>query len=176
MTKRKSIMGAFLLASSIALAVPLMAQAGPGMGDGMGSCGTSMHRGGGMDGPSRGGMMRMLKGLDLTDAQRDQIFELKHAEMPKMREQMKVMHDLRKQLREAATAENYDAARVKALTEQQSAAMATMMQSRIAGERAVYELLTPEQRETLKDKRASPADRREGMGRGMMRGGPAPDA
>jgi periplasmic protein CpxP/Spy len=176
MTKRKSIVGAFLLASSIALAVPLVAQAGPGMGGGMGSCGVSMHRGAGMDGSGRGGMMRMLKGLDLTDAQRDQIFELKHAQMPKMREQMKVVRDLRNQLREAATADSYDAARVKVLTEQQSVAMATMMQSRIAGERAVYELLTPEQRDMLKKKRAARADMREGMGRGMMRGGPVPDA
>lgn len=176
MTKRKSIIGAFLLASSIALAVPMVAQAGPGMGDGMGSCSVSMHRGGGMDGPGRGGMMRMLKGLDLTDAQRDQIFELKHAEMPKMREQMKVVRDLKNQLREAASAENYDAARVKALTEQQAAAMATMMQSRIAGERAVYEVLTPEQREQIKETRASRADMRDSMGRGKMRGGPAPDA
>ncbi|TVO57669.1 periplasmic heavy metal sensor [Denitromonas halophila] len=176
MNKRKSIIGAFLLASSIALAVPLAAQAAPGMGGGKGGCEAFMHMGPGMDGPGRGGMMRMLKGLDLTEAQRDQIFELKHAEMPKMREQMKLMRDLKNQLREAAIAENYDAARVKALTEQQSVAMATMMQSRIAGERAVYEVLTPEQRKQLQEKRAWRGDKREGMGRGKMRGGPSPDA
>ena len=175
MNKRKTILGAFLLASSIALAVPLAAQAMPGMDGGKGACRGDMHMGGGMGRAEHGGM-KMLRGLDLTEAQRDQIFELKHAEMPKMREQMKVVHTLRSQLREAATADTYDEARIKALTEQTATAMATMMQARVAGERAVYEVLTPEQRTKLKDRRAARAEMRKDKGPGMKRDGGRPDA
>lgn len=173
MNTRKKILSAFLVASSLALAVPLVAQAGPGMG----GCGgpMTMHKGGGMGGDGGGGMMRMLRGLDLSDAQRDQIFELKHAQMPAMREQMKVVRGLRDQLRDAALAQTYDAAKVKALTEQQAEAMAGMMQMRLAHQHAVYQLLTPEQREALKQRRDARGDKRQGMGPGMMRGGPDAD-
>jgi len=174
MNTRKKILSAFLVASSLALAVPLTAQAERGMG----GCGgpVAMHKGADMDGPGRGGMMRMLRGLDLSEAQRDQLFELKHAQMPKMREQMKVVRGLRDQLRNAAMAETYDAAKVKALTEQQAGAMAAMMQMRLAHEHAVYQLLTLEQRETLNKRRDERSEKRKGEGRGMMRGGPEADA
>ncbi|MBT0963520.1 Spy/CpxP family protein refolding chaperone [Denitromonas iodatirespirans] len=164
MTVRKSTLFAFLLASSVALAVPLAAQAGPGMG----GCRGDMHGGAGM-GYDKGGM-RMLRGLDLTEAQRDQIFELKHAQMPKMRDQVKVMRELRGQLRDAAMSDAYDAAKVKALTEQQAAAMAAMTQLRLANQHAVYQVLTAEQREQLKSRRAARAERRGDMRQGMMRG------
>lgn len=173
MKTRTKILSAFLVASSLALAVPLTAQAERGMG----GCGgpVAMHKGGGMEGPGRDGMMRQLRGLDLSEAQRDQIFELKHAQMPKMREQMKVVRGLRDQLRDAATADAYDAAKVKALTEQQADAMASMMQMRLAHEHAVFQVLTPEQRETLSKRRDARSDMRKGEGRGMMRGGPDAD-
>lgn len=170
MTVRKSTLVAFLLASSVALAVPFAAQAGPGKGD----CRGDMHGVAGM-GHDKGGM-RMLRGLDLTEAQRDQIFELKHAQVPKMREQMKVVRELHQQLRDAALSDAYDAARVKALTEQQAAAMAIMAQQRFADQHAVYQVLTPEQREKLKARQSAWAERRNGMGPGMMRGDRMPDA
>lgn len=174
MTVRKSTFAAFLLASSVALAVPLAAQAGPGMG-GPGACRGDMQGAYGM-GHGKGGAMRMLRGLDLTDAQRDQIFELQYAQMPQLREQMKVVRELRQQLREATLADSYDEAKVKALTEQQAGAMASMMQLRMAGEHAVYQVLTPAQREKLKALRSARDERGQGRGPGMMWGARGPDA
>jgi periplasmic protein CpxP/Spy len=41
---------------------------------------------------------RFLHGIDLTDAQKDQIFELKHAEATKIRAQIKKRRKLKQEL------------------------------------------------------------------------------
>ena len=66
-----------------------------------------------MDGSGRGGVMRMLR-TRMTDAARSD-FRTQACRDAENAQQMKVVRDLRNQLREAATAENYDAARVKAI-------------------------------------------------------------
>ena len=161
----------FLVASSIALAVPLAAQARPDMGEhfGGGRCDAEMRAHDGKGRHHGGPKMGMLRGLDLSDAQRDQIFELKHALVPELRAEMKVVRATRQALREMMENGSYDAAQVQQLTEQGAAAKARMAQLTLKNQHAVYQLLTPEQRERMKELREQRVSRRDAMrgGRGM---------
>ena len=154
MNMRKSIK-TFLIASSVALAVPMAAQARGGMdwgGEGGDRCGSAMmkHHGGGHHG---GHMMGGMRGLDLSEAQRDKIFELRHALAPKMRAEMKVVQAARTQLRDMVTSDSYDEAKVKELTEASAGAKARMAQMRLRNQHEVYQVLTPEQREKMKERK-----------------------
>jgi len=172
MNKRTKIVSAFLVASSIALAVPLAAQARPD-GDGAfaGGCGArgEMMKHGGRHGGERGpGMMREL---NLTEAQQDKMFELRYAMAPKMREEMKAIRAASESLRDMADKGEYDEAKVKSLTETRAQAMSRMAQLRAKNQHEVYQLLTAEQRDQwqkLKTQRPMP---RPPMG-GMMPDGP----
>lgn len=108
----------------------------------------------------------MLRGLDLTEAQRDKIFELRHDLEPKMREQMKVARAADQALRDMMSEGKYDEARVKTLTEQRSAAMSRMAQMKFASQNEVYQLLTDEQKAELQQRRAQRQSQhqRRGMG------------
>lgn len=152
MNMRKSIK-TFLIASSVALAVPMAAHARGGMdwgGEGGGRCEAGMmkHHGG----HHGDHMMRGMRGLDLSDAQRDQIFELKHALAPKMREEIKAVRAARAQLRDMAMSDSYEEAKVKELTEARAAAMARMAQLKMRNQHEIQQVLTPEQREQLKQR------------------------
>jgi len=156
------VLGAFLLASSLALAVPATASAddlrrvsAPG-----GWHGGEMQRGG----RHHGGDMRMLRGLDLTEAQRDQIFEIRHAQAPAMRAQMKAVHAARKDLRELALAPQYDAAKAQASADALAKATSQMALLRIDTMRKMLAVLTPEQRKTLDERRAQWQARRGARG------------
>jgi len=154
-------LGACLLASSLALGVPATASAdnqqrvsAPGEWRGGG-----MHRGGRHD-----GAMRMLRGLDLTDAQRDQIFQIHYAQMPEMRAQRKAAHAARKELRDLALAPEYDAAKAKAAADNYAKASAQLALMRVDSMRKVLEVLTPEQRKQLEERRAQWQARRGSRG------------
>lgn len=169
----KPTIKAFLIASSVALAVPLAVHARGGMDGGDSQWGGHrgeqcesgmMKHGGGHRGGHHGKHMGMMRGLDLTEAQRDQIFELRHALAPKMREEMKVVRASRQQLREMAMSDSYDEAKVKELTEAGAAAKARMAQMRLKNQHEVYQLLTPEQREKaaeMRDKRGAKKGKRD---------------
>lgn len=167
-----------LLAGAVAASVPLALYARGDMGGERCDGPAAMHRGAfGMGGPGEHGggrdMMRMLRGLDLTEAQRDKVFELVHANMPAMREQGKVLRNNHEALRKLALSDQYDEAKVKALTEQNAQAMAQMAQTRARMGHEVYQLLTPEQRKALEERLAkSPAGRH--GGHRMWRGDDGP--
>ncbi len=143
----------FLIASSVALAVPMAAHARGGMdwgGSGGQRCEAGMMK---HDGGHRGGhMMGMMRGLDLSEAQRDQIFELQHALAPKMRDEMKIVRATREQLREMGMSDSYDEAKVKELTEASAAAKARMAQMRLRNQHDMHQVLTAEQREQVKQR------------------------
>ncbi len=163
-----------LLAGAVAATVPLALYARGDMGGERCDGPAAMHRGafggehgghGGFGEFGGGGrdMMRMLHGLDLTEAQRDKVFELVHANMPALREQGKVLRNNHEELRKLALSDKYDEAKVKALTEQNAQAMAQMAQTRARMGHEVYQLLTPEQRKALEERQAkSPAGRHGG--------------
>jgi Spy/CpxP family protein refolding chaperone len=129
---RKAIAGV-LVASSLALGV---AYAAPG----------EFHGG------HHGGPMMQLRGLDLSEAQRDQIFKIFHEQSPAMREQMKQMRQARMELAQAAGGDRYDAERVRAAAEAQGKAATQLALLRAQTIQRVHEVLTPEQRAKLKER------------------------
>ncbi|HYX65446.1 MAG TPA: Spy/CpxP family protein refolding chaperone [Burkholderiales bacterium] len=131
-TISKKAVAGFLVASSLALGV---AYAAPG---------------GGFYGHERP-MMR-LRGLDLTEAQRDQVFKIFHEQQPAMREQMKAIGQARRDLAQAATGDQYDANRVQAAAEAQGKAVTQLAVLRAQTMQRVSQLLTPEQRAKVKER------------------------
>ena len=133
-----------------------------GMGQGRGGHGHGMHEGkGGMGGMDGG--MRMLRGLNLTEAQRDQVFNLMHKQAPAARERAKAIQKSRLELRNLSMSAQYDDARAKTLADSIAAATAEMALTRARTGQEIYKLLTPEQRKQADDMRAR-FEQRRGMG------------
>lgn len=152
----------FLATAAIALALPLTASAFQGPHGGHRGCGDfAMHGGMGMGG---GMMPPHLRGLDLTEGQRDKIFEIIHAQAPAMREKGKAMFKAQADLRALAAAPDYSEAKAGALADAAAKAMADMTLARAKAERQVFEVLTPEQRKQLAEMKPADMPRR---GRGM---------
>lgn len=133
------------MASSLALAVPTAAQAHPAGRFG----GAEAHE---MRGDMRGGM-RFLRRLDLTEAQRDQVFKIFHEQAPAMRERMKAARTAQQELRKAALSPSFDVARARQLADTAAKAHAEVALMRAEGMSKVVALLTPEQRAKLEQAR-----------------------
>jgi protein CpxP len=149
-----------VLAASLAAALPFAAVTSAayaqGMPDGQGGPGhpggPMMH--GGMEhrmhhghhGHHGHGMPHFLRGINLTEAQRDKIFAIRYAQMPAMRDKMKALHAAHKELRGLATSAQYDDARAKSAAEAGARAMADLTLMRVRTNHEIYALLTPEQR------------------------------
>jgi len=146
MKYRNHILTAFLAASSIALVLPLATQA-RSMG-GMEGC-EMPHA---MKG-DRDGLPPMMKRLNLTDEQKDKISQLRKQDAGVMAEKFKAMRDSRTQLREMQAKGEYDAAKVKVLTEQGAQTMAEMGQIRARQHHEMMQILTPDQRKQVAEKR-----------------------
>jgi Spy/CpxP family protein refolding chaperone len=99
------------------------------------------------------GAQRLLRQLDLSEAQRDQVFKIFHDQSPAMREQMKVVRRTREELRQAATSSNFDRARARQLSDTQAKAIGEMSFMRADGMSRVVAILTPEQRTKLQQLR-----------------------
>ena len=141
----------FLIASSLALGIS-SAQAQP-MERGPAQA-HQMHMRGGPGGESfRPGPQRWLRQLDLSEAQRDQVFKIFHDQAPAMREQMKVVRRTREELRQAATSPNFDRARARQLADTQAKALSEMTFMRADSMSRVVAVLTPEQRTKLQQLR-----------------------
>lgn len=143
----------FILASSIALALPLAADARP-MASGHESCGGPMQMMGERGMPGGNHLPPFLRGLNLSEAQRDQIFDLLHAQAPAMREQAKALHKSRMELHRLGMSDEYSEAKAKALAEANAQTMARMGQLQASASHQIYLLLTPEQRKQLEERQA----------------------
>ena len=132
------------LALAAVTAIPLMAQ--PPQGRGPGGL-----RGMGPGGPGPGGpgAMPMLRGLDLSDAQREQIRTITEAERSTGR-QSKV-GELQKELQLAILADTPDASKIDALKGAIGAATVEALAARIEIESRIAQVLTPEQRAQARD-------------------------
>ena len=160
MNKRNKIIAAVVAISGLAVAVPFVAHA-----DSAGAaCDGGRHGGhhrmfgehGGIDqGGPMGGSERVLKRLDLSEAQRDQIFELRHAQAPQMRAKWKEARSARGALRELAWSGDYDAGKAAELARQGADAMAEIAGMRAKLQADIYQLLSPEQRTRLAEMRAT---------------------
>jgi Spy/CpxP family protein refolding chaperone len=157
----------FLAAASIALAIPLGAAAFPGGPDGHPGCASLA----GHSGPGMGGEMMPphLRSLNLSEAQRDKIFEIMHAQAPLMREKAKAVRKAEDELRALAAADDYSETKARTLADTAAKAISEMTLARTRVERQVIETLTPEQRKQLADLKAS-------GGPGRWRGDTAPSA
>lgn len=136
-------LASLLVAGGLAFAVPAV-HAHPGGGG----------FGGGFGGGEPRAGMHSLRRLDLSEAQRDQIFKLFHDQAPAMRERMKAARDAREELRKAATAATFDGARVRQLADAAGKAHADAAYARAETMSKVAALLTPEQRARLEQSRS----------------------
>lgn len=168
----------FAAAAAVALAVPLTASAFGGGQKGMmhGGCdGMGMKAGFGHHGMGMGGdaMPRYLNRLELSEAQRDRIFDIMHAQAPLQRNAAKALHKAQGDLRDLSAAPDFSEAKAKELADAAAAAMSQMALNRAKAERQVYDVLTPEQRKQLADLKASGERPRHPRGDGPR--GPAGD-
>jgi protein CpxP len=182
-----------VVGAALAMALPLaaFAQSAPPAGPGAdgprpehrwhgqgGEHGGMEGRGGhhhGMHGHHHGGMMRLLHGVKLTDAQRDKMFAIHHAMEPQAYEKFKVLRKSHEDLRGAATSPTYDEAKVRASIEAGARAKADLQLMRVRAEHEVFAMLTPEQKAQVEQNKQNFMQHRMSMeGRGGRRDGGAP--
>jgi len=150
----------FTIAAAALLVAPALAQPGP------------MGRGG--HGPHEPGMGldRMIRHLDLTEEQRQQLEQLqaRHRDATRaVRDQLRAAHE---RFAELAHAETLDEAALREAAAEMAELRSEMMLSRVSMRREVDAILTPEQLEQLQQMRQG---RRHGPGgRGPGRGGQGP--
>src|SRR3982074_3339685 len=95
------------------------------------------------------GMHRVLRHLDLSEAQRDQVFKIFHDQSPAMHERMKAARAARKDLEKLALASAFDRERARAIADTEAKAIADMEVLRAESMARVREILTAEQRAKL---------------------------
>ena len=134
MKLNRSVLAAILAASSLAFAIPA-AQAHMG--------GPGAHH----------GEMRGFRGLDLTEAQREQVRGIFKEQAPALRERMNIVRNAHQELRAASLQPNFDSARVRQLADNAARAMADAAVLRAEAMSKVVALLTPEQRSKLEARR-----------------------
>lgn len=133
---------------------------------GMGGQSGMMRMGGREQGASAMSPGAWLRGLDLTETQRDKVFEIMHAQAPRMREQAKLVRTARTELGGLATAPSLDPAQLKAASDKLARALADMSAARVGTRNQIFQLLTPEQKQKLQAGLAQYGDRK-GGGHGM---------
>ena len=151
----------FLAAVGLALAIPLTAAANPGGHRQPGDCSGLEARAAfgkrGEMGP------HYLRGLNLSEAQRDKVFEIMHGQAPLMRDKAKAQQKVEDDLRKLAAAPDYSEAKARGLGEALGKSVAEMALARAKTDRQIFEILTPEQRRQLAESKPN-VDGPRGMG------------
>lgn len=177
--KHNTIVRRFLLASAVALALPVAAQAqGRGDRQAEGFHPAAMHDG------ARGGMrshgeMPGMRGLNLSDAQKKQLRELHDKQSDAARPKQRALREDRIALAQLTRGEQYDARRAAELTSKIGSLQGDLLLQRIESRRAFLAVLTPDQRTQLQknmeqrhDHRRQGAPARRGEERGPQAGPP----
>ncbi|WP_168735139.1 Spy/CpxP family protein refolding chaperone [Pseudothauera rhizosphaerae] len=86
---------------------------------------------------------------DLSEAQQDQLFELTHAQAPRLRQLQREISATREALRALAGAETFDAAKARTLADRHGRAVAALQLAHAELEARSRAVLTPEQRRAL---------------------------
>ena len=146
-----------------AMAMPLLAGADEGLaGEGGRPAIGAMH--GDFRGGPRGGMppfgpgasgLPFLRGLDLSEAQEDKVFQLMHGQAPYMREQHRAHDKAMRALHDMRDADKFDDAAAAKLAQAAAQAEANLVLARIRTHQKILALLTPEQRRQLDERKAS---------------------
>ena len=142
---RKTIAAA-LCATGLGLAMGAYAQPAP---DGMPGGPEHMHMHGGGHHFGGGGEMHGLRALNLTEAQRDQIFKIHHDQEPAFRDQMKKVRASREELQKLARADKLDTAAVRRAADAQAKAISDLTVMHVQTQNQVRAVLTPEQKAKL---------------------------
>lgn len=143
----------FLIALGVASLLPAPVQAQPSPDDKPGHC----HRMAGAARTSEADMMPgaplppFLHGIELTEAQRDSIFSILHADAPVVREKMKAVHKAHEALHALTISGKYDEAQARELAETIADNTAVLSLLRSRSESRIYALLTPEQRKRVNE-------------------------
>lgn len=104
----------------------------------------SMHHG-------RDGMQdKMFKRLNLSEAQRDQIFKIRHEQAPELFKLKNSQHAAATKLRELSRAATFDDAQAQALAKELGDAQGQLALLRAKQHAQIQAVFTPEQREQLK--------------------------
>ena len=122
------------------------------------------HRGGGM----------MLRGLDLTDAQKTQVKEIMDASKAKVQPLRASMKANREKLRLATENGKFDEAQVLSIANENASVSAQLLVERQRTKAQIFNILTPEQREKSAQMKSQMKERFKGKGRGegkRFRGG-----
>ena len=111
-------------------------------------------------GPARFGDLG-LRGIDLTDAQRDQVRTIMQSHREATEAARTKLRGAHRALAEATRAETIDEAAIRARSADVGTAMAdeALLSAKIRGE--VLAILTPEQQATLKERRTAAQERRQ---------------
>ena len=133
---------AALCAGGLGLAIGAYAQPAPDGGHGPEHRDMHHHMRG-------GGEMRGLRALNLSEAQRDQIFKIHHDQAPALRDQMKKVRASREELQKLARADKFDPAAVRRAADAQAKALSDMAVMRVQAQNQVRAVLTPEQKAKL---------------------------
>lgn len=117
-----------------------------------------MMRHGDMDGPGFAhgfgpGFGPGFERLDLSEAQRDQLFNIRHQAEPALHESRKALRQAHSELRELSRTDKLDANALKRATDALGNAVAEEARLRVQRDNALYHVLTPEQREQLAERR-----------------------
>lgn len=103
--------------------------------------------------------------LDLTENQQDEIGSLKSQARRKQMETMLDIMDIRDELIEEMTADRPDPAKVRDLRETMSRKQAEMLETPVENRNRIYDMLSDEQREQLRDFQQRPSYRSYGTDR-----------
>lgn len=134
MNRTRRFLTPLAVALSLGLATPLVVQADPGFQR------QGFHHGAGKQ---RGDFTRHL---DLSDVQRDRIFELRHAAEPALRAKGKEVRAARHEVRQVALTEKFDESRAVTLSNQLARLEAEQGVMRLRLKNQIYNVLTPEQK------------------------------
>jgi Spy/CpxP family protein refolding chaperone len=174
MTTLRTSMAAALLAACCASSFAA-GQAGTPPTDGDHAADQGPHRGPGSRGPEDGprhgsgfegrgpgapGFGRHFGHLKLSEAQQDKLFAIEHAAAPQRRQQEKAIRHAHEALRALRDAAQFDEAKASAASRDlgQAIAAETLLEARLHAQ--VLAVLTPEQREQLRQRRPQAAQER----------------
>ena len=91
----------------------------------------------------------MLRGVTLTESQRDKVFMIFHAQAPTLRETVKAARRAQEDLQQLTLSAQFDQSKARSLVDSFVRSIGTIALLRAEGEHEIYALLTEEQRQQL---------------------------
>ena len=103
---------------------------------------------------SHGMQPHFLRGLDLTEAQRDKVFDILYPLVPEQRAHFKAVRDLKKQQHDLVLSKDFDAGKLKKLVEAENKAKTDFRVKMATAHNKVYQQLTDEQKAKIAERKA----------------------